>query len=97
MHTGTLTEIGNILINAVVGAIANLLDLRLRYSLPVYGEGRVMDLLATRHTGSVPVVLVARARFEIRESQVDGSLLLLFEMTSFEGLLRALARRGGGR
>jgi chemotaxis protein CheC len=97
MHTGTLTEIGNILINAVVGAIANLLDLRLRYSLPVYGEGRVMDLLATRRSESVPVVLVAKARFEIRESQVDGSLLLLFEMTSFEGLLRALARRGEGR
>jgi chemotaxis protein CheC len=97
MHSGTLTEIGNILINAVVGAIANLLDLRLRYSLPVYAEGRVMDLLAVQRTGRVPVVLVARARFEIRESQVDGSLLLLFEMTSFEGLLRALARRGRGR
>jgi chemotaxis protein CheC len=96
MHSGTLTEIGNILINAVVGAIANLLDLRLRYSLPVYAEGRVMDLLAAERTGRVPVVLVARARFEIRESQVDGSLLLLFEMTSFEGLLRALARRGRG-
>jgi len=97
MHSGTLTEIGNILINAVVGAIANLLDLRLRYSLPVYAEGRVTDLLAAHRAGSIPVVLVAKARFEIRESQVDGSLLLLFEMTSFEGLLRALARRGGGR
>jgi chemotaxis protein CheC len=97
MNSGTLTEIGNILINAVVGAIANLLDLRLRYSLPVYAEGRVMDLLAAHRTGSIPVVFVAKARFEIRESQVDGSLLLLFEMTSFEGLLRALARRGGGR
>jgi len=96
MHSGTLTEIGNILINAVVGAIANLLDLRLRYSLPVYAEGRVTDLLAAHRAGSIPVVLVAKARFEIRESQVDGSLLLLFEMTSFEGLLRALARRGGG-
>lgn len=97
MHTGTLTEIGNILINSVVGAIANLLDLRLRYSLPVYAEGRVMDLLAAHRAGSIPVVLVAKARFEIRESHVDGSLLLLFEMTSFEGLLRALARRGAGR
>ena len=97
LHSGTLTEIGNILINAVVGAIANLLDLRLRYSLPAYAEGRVMDLLAAHRTGSIPVVLVAKARFEIRQSQVDGSLLLLFEMTSFEGLLRALARREGGR
>jgi chemotaxis protein CheC len=97
VHSGTLTEIGNILINAVVGAIANLLDLRLRYSLPVYSEGRMMDLLAAQRTGSIPVVLVAKARFEIRESQIDGSLLLLFEMTSFESLLRALARRGGGR
>lgn len=96
MHSGTLTEIGNILINAVVGAIANLLDLRLRYSLPVYAEGRVMDLLAAHRGGSAPVVLVAKARFEIRESQVEGSLLLLFEMTSFTGLLRALARRGEG-
>ena len=42
-------------------------------------------------------MLVAKARFEIRQSQVEGNLLLLFEMNSFEGLLRALARRGGGR
>jgi CheY-like chemotaxis protein len=82
---------------SLVAAIANLLDLRLRYSLPVYSEGRMMDLLAAQHTGSIPVILVARARFEIRESQIDGSLLLLFEMTSFESLLRALTRRGGGR
>jgi chemotaxis protein CheC len=97
MHSGTLTEVGNILINAVVGAIANLLDLTLRYSLPVYAEERVMALLAAHGSHGIPVVLVARARFEIRQSQVEGSLLLLFEMTSFEGLLRALARRSGGR
>jgi chemotaxis protein CheC len=96
-HSGTLTEIGNILINSVVGAIANLLDLPLRYSLPVYAEERMRDLLAAHHAENDPVVLVAKARFEIRQSQVEGSLLLLFEMTSFEGLLRALARRGGGR
>ncbi len=97
MHAGTLTEIGNILINSVVGAIANLLDLPLRYSLPVYAEERVMDLLDAHRSASYPVVLVARARFEIRQSHVEGSLLLLFEMSSFEGLLRALARRGAGR
>jgi chemotaxis protein CheC len=97
MHSGTLTEVGNILINAVVGAIANLLDLTLRYSLPVYAEERVTALLAAHGSQGMPVVLVAKARFEIRQSQVEGSLLLLFEMTSFEGLLRALARRSGGR
>ncbi len=97
MHAGTLTELGNIVINSVVGAIANLLDLPLRYSLPVYAEERVVDLLDTHRSESFPVVLFARARFEIRQSQVEGSLLLLFEMRSFEGLLTALARRGEGR
>jgi chemotaxis protein CheC len=97
LHSGTLTEVGNILINSVVGAIANLLDLPLRYSLPVYAEERVMDLLDAHRSEAYPVVLVAKARFEIRQSQVEGNLLLLFEMSSFEGLLRALARRGGGR
>ncbi len=97
MHSGTLTELGNILINSVVGAIANLLDLPLRYSLPVYAEERVMDLLDAHRSESFPVVIVARARFEIRQSQVEGNLLLLFEMNSFEGLLRALSRRGAER
>ncbi len=93
MHSGTLTEVGNILINSVVGAIANVLDLSLRYSLPVYSQERMMDLLASHRSEAEPVVLVAKARFKIQQSQVEGSLLLLFEMTSFEGLLRALARR----
>jgi chemotaxis protein CheC len=97
LHSGTLTEVGNILINSVVGAIANLLDLPLRYSLPVYAEERVIDLVDANRSQAYPVVLIAKARFEIRQSQVEGNLLLLFEMSSFEGLLRALARRGAGR
>ena len=45
IRAGTLSEVGNIVLNAVMGTISNLLGFKLRYSVPSYTEGNFNSLL----------------------------------------------------
>jgi chemotaxis protein CheC len=88
--SGTLTEVGNILINCVVGTLSNVLRQPLHYSPPVYEEEPLTRLLV-RQGREEPLIVLARTTFHIRQMQVEGSLLLLFELQSFDSLLAAMA------
>src|SRR6056297_261065 len=46
IRSSTLQEIGNVLLNAVMGTISNFFSFSLRYSLPSYQEGNIEDLLS---------------------------------------------------
>jgi chemotaxis protein CheC len=100
IRSGTLTEIGNILINSVVGTLSNVLGRPLHYSLPVYAEEPVAGLLAAERHEERPLILLAKTSFVIRQMQIEGNLLLLFELKSFDSLLGAIetgwGELGGG-
>jgi chemotaxis protein CheC len=90
IRSGTLTEVGNILINSVVGTLSNVLGRPLQYSLPVYAEEPVVGLLAAHRQERRPLILLAKTSFVIRQMQIEGNLLLIFELKSFDSLLAAL-------
>ncbi|MBN2371467.1 MAG: response regulator [Vicinamibacteria bacterium] len=90
IRSGTLTEIGNILINSVVGTLSNVLSRPLRYTLPIYAEEPVMGLLTAQRREETPLILLAKTKFVIRQMQIEGNLLLLFELRSFDSLLAAI-------
>jgi len=51
--------------------------------------------LLTSPGGREPLIVLARTTFWIRETEVSGSLLLLFELESFDSLLGAMDRGFG--
>ncbi|MBW4680168.1 MAG: chemotaxis protein CheC [Microcoleus vaginatus WJT46-NPBG5] len=89
---GTLSEVGNIVINGVMGSISNVLDQRLDYSLPTYTEGTVELLLASGSLASKAVVLLAQTRFIIERLHIEGDVILIFNVASFDALLAAIDR-----
>jgi chemotaxis protein CheC len=89
LRSGALTEVGNILINSVIGTLSNVLERPLRYSTPVYEEEPMMDLL-TKQERNDPLILLAKTTFVIRQMQIEGNLLLLFELASFDSLMSAV-------
>jgi chemotaxis protein CheC len=95
LRSGTLTEVGNVLVNAVLGTLANLLDKPLRYTSPVYEEGSALALITTQTYASEPLLLLVRTGFRIRGMEIEGSLLLLFELSSFDALIAALETQLG--
>jgi chemotaxis protein CheC len=87
---GTLNEIGNIVINGVIGTIGNLLSRPFDFSLPNYLEGRLVELLKPVETEMNLTILLVRTRFRVEDRQVEGSIFLLFELGSFDTLLAAI-------
>lgn len=87
---GTLLEVGNIVLNGVMGSLSNALIQRLEYSLPTYGEGKVDSLLITKQIDSSASVLLAHTSFLIEYLQVSGDVILIFKVGSLEVLLEAI-------
>ena len=92
---GTLSEVGNIVINGVMGSISNVLEQRLDYSLPNYTEGTVELLLTAGSVTSKAVVLMAQTRFSIERLHIEGDVILIFNVGSFDALLAAIDRVAG--
>ena len=88
---GILEEVGNIVLNAVLGSVSNLFECGLEYSLP-----RLLpkvDLLAHLNQHSLPggeaelTILVANTHFKIASRDIEGSLILVFQVGCLERLL----------
>jgi len=88
---GTLTEVGNILINGIIGSISNALNATMQFSLPSYLECEPHQLI-THIQLETPTILVANAVFSIDELQVQGEVILFFELASFTEILALVNR-----
>jgi chemotaxis protein CheC len=92
IRVGTLSEVGNVVINGVMGSIANVLQVQFRYSLPTFIEDRI-EVLARLNPESVDsAILMAVTTFHIQELNVYGSIALWFEVGSFDTLIEAIDR-----
>lgn len=89
LKIGTLSEVGNIILNAVMAAFGNLLETRLTYSIPAYVEGSIASVLHLEMERTAPV-LSATTRFSVESYQVEGEIILLFEIGSFDFLKGAI-------
>ena len=81
---------GNIVINGVMGSISNVLEQRLHYSLPTYTEDSIEHLLFPAGLACPHTILLARTSFNIASLCIEGNILLLFDVGSFDALLAAI-------
>jgi chemotaxis protein CheC len=95
VRIGTLSEVGNILINSVIGSIGNVLQQRLDYALPNYIEDTVENLLNSDDNNNDSMILLAQTQFTVEQLQIRGDIVLIFEVGSFDVLLNALAAEVG--
>jgi chemotaxis protein CheC len=91
VRIGTLSEIGNILINSVIGSISNVLNQRLDYAIPSYIEDTVENLINVGDNQQDNTILLAQTQFFIEKLQIRGDIILVFEVGSFDVLLDAIA------
>ena len=87
VRVGTLNEVGNIVLNGVMGSIGNILKQRVNYSLPTYAENTIMALLLSGKLAPDTTVILAHTHFGVEDHQIEGDVVLLFEVESF-GLLK---------
>lgn len=95
IRSGTLCEMGNILINALMGTISNELDLSLAYTIPFYREGTVEDIGSDDFFDSTPVVLLLETSFMVENLAVSGKIAIFLSLASFGQLKDLLAQKAG--
>ena len=90
IRLGTLVEVGNIVINGVMGSVSNVFSERIDYQVPDYKEDSIINLLDHGHMNPGVMILLAGTQFSIEELQLAGEFILLFEVGSFDALIRAV-------
>lgn len=87
---GTLGEVGNIVLNSVMGSISNALVEQFKYSLPDYTEGDIETVLSLSGAKDDTRILLARTQFRIEKFELEGTIIIILEDDSFLELLADL-------
>jgi chemotaxis protein CheC len=92
-----LTEVGNILLNACLGTLGNVLDVHVSFSVPqltLDTLSALLDSLVIRSEG-LRYALVVQAGFDVRDSEVKGYIVIVLSVASLDRLIRAIQEREG--
>ncbi len=88
----TLTEIGNIVLNGVMGSLANILQHHITYSVPFYQEISLQELLQSAPSDSTEMILWAQTHFTIKEYDLTGDIMLMFGIPDLGLLMNAVSQ-----
>lgn len=78
-----LTEVGNILINGVMGTIGNITGMEINFQLPEYQKCSTGEL---EHSFQDRDLMLAMVLIAIQGQEIKGHLILLFDLPSLESL-----------
>ena len=95
VRSGTLMEIGNIIINSLLGTMCNIFECSLNFSLPEYRDANgLTDLIASSPTlcGEAGMIMLVETTFLIKTLSISGYILVIFRLESTE-VLRAMITR----
>jgi chemotaxis protein CheC len=89
----TLKEVGNIIINAVMGSISNVLAENLVFTLPEYCEGNMNEIASGRHAIKPDDwIILAQTQFMIESMSIEGMILLVLEVGSLDRLVQSIQK-----
>ncbi|RPI20263.1 MAG: chemotaxis protein CheC [Acidobacteria bacterium] len=87
LRIGTLQEVGNIVLNGVMGSIANILNQPIDYAPPTFEEGQFESMVLSQASEPDATVLLAQTHFSIQQVLIEGDIIIIFEVGAFDVLL----------
>lgn len=87
LRAGTFCEVGNIVLNGVMGSISNILGLNFDYSVPEYLETNSDDFMKNTSVEEDSHVLLAKTRFCIDEFDIEGDIALFMQISAINILI----------
>lgn len=79
-----LLEVGNIILNACVGSIANLTGAAFSTEIPIFLQGEVEEILGRAKEGDADEYLFMRMRFRIQVRSMIGYVAFVMDIPSLE-------------
>lgn len=91
VRSGTLLEIGNIVINSILGTISNELKSSLSFALPDYSEDDIITLISRyREPSEDGLIIFAKADMNIREHEIRGFIVFIFKINDLKDLISSI-------
>ncbi len=91
----TIIEVGNIIINAVMGSISNNLGTTLHFCTPEYHEDSLDHLLPDSVYGESESIIVADAQFCVKAKDIFGEVVLFLADDSIDVLAASIREKMG--
>jgi len=89
MEEDALSEVGNVIINACLGTLSNMLKDSINSEFPQFRRGQYMaiiDELSDKHTND-PVMLYMHIDFKLKEKDIDGYVAIVMDVGALEEFL----------
>jgi chemotaxis protein CheC len=89
-----ITEVGNIVLNACLGAFGNLLKIQVSFTVPSLKIESVQKIMSsiTVEDRDLEFALVIHTHFHMRVKEVSGYLVMILGVTSLETLMTELKK-----
>ncbi len=84
-----IKEIGNILINGLIGTLGNCLGIHLTYELPILRDENFHKLIVMERDVSI---IFCKIRFSIKDMNINGNFILTFEVDDQNELVNTLEK-----
>lgn len=83
-----LREVGNIVLNACISSLAQMLETPFECGLTTVDSGDSRKILGTRVQNHV--VMLIQIRFALKQQNIEGFVVFVMNTTSYDGLLRGI-------
>lgn len=90
VRAGTLCEVGNMIINSLMGSMSNILNETVTYSLPEYMENKFEKILQEKPMEVENSVCIANTTLRIKELDAHGKLIIILKISSLERFLASI-------
>lgn len=87
-----MSEVGNIILNACIGTIANISGQKFSSSLPEFRLGKGQNILCDNNSCDEDMVLFIHINFIITRQSIHGYLAFLMNLPSIDGLIKVVDR-----
>lgn len=83
----TLTEIGNIVINSVMGSFSNSFEFELEYQVPRYSESSIKNLCKVNSDENDSIILFGETFLIVEDVEIKGKILLFYVLDDLKALI----------
>jgi len=93
IQSATLCELGNIVINALLGTISNILEGSLNFDLSEYRQDKILGLIPVdKRNEQEGFVLLSEVHFLIEKLDINGHIILTFDVENLNTLFSMIER-----
>jgi len=90
MEQDALTEVGNIILNACIGTLTNLLSGDFTIGLPQFRLGACSEILAAGRRGQEDCMLLLHIDFRVERHAITGYVIFMQDLPSFQALIQSV-------